>query len=132
VYSYSVHDTNAPHEELYIELLCCFCFCCLRVSFNFQFALLCTSYTTASHPRGVLIFLLLLLLLKFFPHTYIYTHRHHYNQVIFHTYICTYNGVIRTYSSKMFMQKLQATNCRGGGVENNTVKSSLVSECQII
>nr|XP_044250935.1 uncharacterized protein LOC123003217 [Drosophila takahashii] len=28
-------------------------FCCLRVSFSFQFALLCSPFTTASHPRGV-------------------------------------------------------------------------------
>lgn len=90
---------------------CCFCFCCLRVSFNFQFALLCTPYTTASHPRGVLIFLLLLLLLKFFPHIQI--HAPSPLQPSNFSYIHTYNGVIRTYFSECLCKKLQATNWRG-------------------
>jgi len=104
-------------KNFYIGRLCLLAFCCLRVSFSFQFALLCSPFTTASHPRGVSILI---------ATTVAHTHTHSPESVPATTTVAisskfSYTGVIRTNRTTFLKLVKNAVFCtrgeaaRGGG-----------------
>lgn len=132
----AVHETNAPHEELYIAPLPLLLVLLLLllpprlIQFSVCFALYTVHHRLSPARRFDFSTTVAAALLKFFPHTQTDARtdnrRHHYyNQVIFHTYIHTYNGVIRTYFSECLCKNCNWQSTKRGRGTLYNVKCAL-------
>lgn len=128
----AVHETNAPHEELYIAPLPLLLVLLLLpprlIQFSVCFALYTVHHRLSPARRFDFSTTVAAALLKFFPHTDRRTHRQPPPPLLQSSnfsYIHTYNGVIRTYFSECLCKNCNWQSTKRGRGTLYNVKSAL-------